>query len=85
MRAPHTCTGCWSGRNESPLRIGREIPLVFTLETVFLGASMKVYTSRYRTNGPAVIRGMLICLIESPHKLLGIIFSDFRANVSVRP
>jgi len=48
-------------------------------------ASMKVYTSRYRTNGPAVIRGILICPIESPHKVLGIIFSDFGANVSARP
>ncbi|CNH60381.1 Uncharacterised protein [Mycobacterium tuberculosis] len=46
---------------------------------------MKVYTSRYRTNGPAIIRGILICLIESPHKLLGIVFSDFGVNVSVRP
>ena len=48
-------------------------------------SSMKVYTSRYRTNGPAIIRGILICLIESPHKLLGIVFSDFGVNVSVRP
>ena len=33
---------------------------------------MKVYTSRYRTNGPVVIRrGILICLIESPSKKEG--------------
>ena len=32
---------------------------------------MKVYTSRCRTNGPAVIRGILICLIESPSKKEG--------------
>ena len=35
-------------------------------------ASMKVYTSRYRTNGPVVTRrGILICLIESPYKTVG--------------
>ena len=35
-------------------------------------ASMKVYTSRYRTNGPVVTRrGILICLIESPSKKEG--------------
>lgn len=33
---------------------------------------MKVYTSRYRTNGPVVTRrGILICLIESPSKKEG--------------
>lgn len=37
--------------------------------------SMKVYTSSCRTNGPVVIRGgILICLIESPHKLMEIVF-----------
>ena len=46
---------------------------------------MKVYTSRCRTNGPMVIRGILICLVESPHKQLGIVFSDFGANISVSP
>lgn len=29
---------------------------------------MKVYTSRCRANGTAVIRGILICLVESPYE-----------------
>jgi len=38
------------------------------LNTVTEQASMKVYTSRHRTNGPAVILALItVCLLESPH------------------
>ena len=42
--------------------------LSLLLNDAFFVASLKVYTSRYRTNGPAVIRGILICLIEIPYE-----------------
>ena len=49
-------------------------------------ASMKVYTPRCRTNGPAVILIHHNSLSYwKSHKLLGIVFSDFGANVLVKP
>ena len=54
------------------LQKGKEIPDPPQPGWVFRSASMKVYTSRYRINGPTVILGgILICLIESPYKQEG--------------
>ena len=49
-----------------PKRKGNPTPL--SPEGRSVRASMKVYTSRYKTNGPTVIRGILICLIEIPYE-----------------
>ena len=49
-----------------PKRKGNPTPL--STEGRSVRASMKVYTSRYRTNGLTVIRGIMIGLIESPYE-----------------
>ena len=49
-----------------PKRKGNPTPL--SPEGRSVRASMKVYTSRYRTNGLTVIRGIMIGLIESPYE-----------------
>lgn len=51
---------------------------------------MKVYTLSYRTNGPAAIRGILSCLIESPSEkegksFAGWVWFSLRAGLNESP
>ena len=72
MRAPHTCTGCWSALNESPSqkegkwshRRDHYVPQWRRLNEIL---HLKVLNKQSCGH----LEGILICLIESPYKTVG--------------
>ena len=72
MRAPHTCTGCWSALNESPSqkegkwshRRDHYVP-----QWRRLNESLHLKVLNKQSCGH--LEGILICLIESPYKTVG--------------